>query len=89
MATPCSVKAMGNESARRYFCDVVTICDLSLSNSCRESRKAKSSGKSRLGEGKNGQLKADSRNAESRKLTAEIEGRRGREVEGGDEEAEG
>jgi hypothetical protein len=27
IATPCSVKAMGNESARRCFCDVVTICD--------------------------------------------------------------
>ena len=27
IATPCSVKAMGNESARRYFCDVVTIRD--------------------------------------------------------------
>jgi hypothetical protein len=40
IATPCSVNATGRESERRYLWDVVTICDLMLSNSLRESRKA-------------------------------------------------
>lgn len=45
IATLCSVKANGRESERRYFWDVVTICDLIASSSSLVSWKTKSSGK--------------------------------------------